>query len=100
MALQGNIHDLLDLIKVENGDIWFMTCAVYDTAWVSMVDLERQNLAILRGRCGRNSEHSRIAESKLYVIFFTGLYWPSFPRTRSVLEILFGERHMERPILG
>lgn len=37
MTLQAKVRDLLDLIPVENGNIGFMTCAVYDTAWVSMV---------------------------------------------------------------
>lgn len=48
MALQAKVHDLLDLIKVENGDIGFMTCAIYDTAWVSMVAKETENGKIWR----------------------------------------------------
>ena len=37
MTLQSKVRDLLNLIPVENGDVGFMTCAIYDTAWVSMV---------------------------------------------------------------
>lgn len=37
MDLQSKVYDLLDLILVENGDVGFMTCAIYDTAWVAML---------------------------------------------------------------
>ena len=43
MALQSKVRDLLDLISIERGDVGFMTCAVYDTAWVSMVAKETEN---------------------------------------------------------
>lgn len=37
MSLQSKVRDLINLVPVENGDVGFFTCAVYDTAWVSMV---------------------------------------------------------------
>lgn len=37
MDLQSKVRDLLDLILVENGDVGFFTCAIYDTAWVAML---------------------------------------------------------------
>lgn len=40
MKLQLKVRGLLDLVSVEKGEIGFMTCAVYDTAWVSMVAKE------------------------------------------------------------
>ena len=43
MTLRSKVRDLLDLIPVENGDVGFMTCAVYDTAWVSMVAKETES---------------------------------------------------------
>ncbi|GME64951.1 hypothetical protein AJ79_09819 [Neofusicoccum parvum] len=37
MSLQSRVRDLIRLIPIENGDVGFMSCAVYDTAWVSLV---------------------------------------------------------------
>ncbi|PGG95909.1 hypothetical protein AJ79_09819 [Helicocarpus griseus UAMH5409] len=43
MSLQSKVRDLVDVISIENGDVGFMTCAVYDTAWVSMVSKETEH---------------------------------------------------------
>lgn len=43
MSLQSKVRDLIDLIHVENGDVGSFTCAVYDTAWVSMVAKPTEN---------------------------------------------------------
>ena len=43
MSLQSKVRDLIDLVHVENGDVGCFTCAVYDTAWVSMVAKSTEN---------------------------------------------------------
>lgn len=43
MTLLSKVHNLLDRISIERGDVGFMTCAVYDTAWVSMVAKDTGN---------------------------------------------------------
>ena len=43
MNLQSKVRDLIDLIPIQNGDVGFFTCAIYDTAWISMVAKPTEN---------------------------------------------------------
>ena len=43
MNLKSKVQDLINLIPVESGDVGNLTCAVYDTAWVSMVAKPTKN---------------------------------------------------------
>jgi hypothetical protein len=63
------LQNILDLISIENGDLGNMTCAVYDTAWVSMVSKETGNGTIwLFPECFRYIINSQLPDGS----------WPSY----------------------